>query len=554
MFYILSFLWFIRTTKSILFWLYLWQLKEYHIGRFIDHFRTEKGKRIFINYFQFLKIFLILGPFFFPLVFPPIIIFLYFAESVIFFKNLFQKRLLKPVLTKKITFLILSGLFFEVFFIFTSWFRPLPNFVLLLLVFDILTPAITSGIVFIFQPLAVLARNQIIKKAKEKRAKVDELRSSSPSLSSPYAPRSVFKDLLVIGITGSYGKTSTKEFLATILSQKYKVLKTAEHQNSEVGISQCILNDLKSEHEIFIVEMGAYNRGGIKLLCDIAKPKIGILTGINEQHMATFGSQENIIKGKYELIEFLPENGLAIFNGNNEYCHELYQKTKKSKKIIYNTISTAVENVLHKDFWAENIKVEKEWISFKVVSSDGDSADFKVILLGAQNVENILLATAAAKELGMSLEEISKACEKIRQEQSGMRLIKTKDGLNIIDATYSANPDGVISHLEYLKVWPGKRVIIMPCLIELGQASKEVHKRIGQKIGEICDLVIITTKERFKEIKDGSASSPQGGAKEVLFIEDPKEIFEKIKSFCKLNDVILLESRVPKEVIELLSK
>jgi len=553
MFYILSFLWFIRTTKSILFWLYLWQLKEYHIGRFIDHFRTEKGKRIFINYFQFLKIFLILGPFFFPLVFPPIIIFLYFAESVIFFKNLFQKRLLKPVLTKKITFLILSGLFFEVFFIFTSWFRPLPNFVLLLLVFDILTPAITSGIVFIFQPLAVLARNQIIKKAKEKRAKVDELRSSSPSLSSPYAPRSVFKDLLVIGITGSYGKTSTKEFLAIILSQKYKVLKTAEHQNSEVGISQCILNDLKSEHEIFIVEMGAYNRGGIKLLCDIAKPKIGILTGINEQHMATFGSQENIIKGKYELIEFLPENGLAIFNGNNKYCHELYQKTKKSKKIIYNTISTAVGNVLHKDFWAENIKVEKEWISFKVVSSDGDSADFKVILLGAQNVENILLATAAAKELGMNLKEISKACEKIRQEQSGMRLIKTKDGLNIIDATYSANPDGVISHLEYLKIWPQKKIIIMPCLIELGQASKEVHKRIGQKIGEVCHLAIITTRERFQNIKEGAMEKgmPSGN---ILFIENPKEIFEKIKNFTKPNDIVLLEGRLPKEAIELLMR
>jgi UDP-N-acetylmuramoyl-tripeptide--D-alanyl-D-alanine ligase len=534
MFYILTPFWFIRETKAILFWLYLWQSKEYHIGRFIDHFRTEKGKRIFFNKLLFLKIILLIFLSFAYLLSKPspkyevfiyLLVIFYFFELIKGFYDFFQKKLKYPVLTKKTVFLISFGLLFAILFPLSLSYLPLVKFSLWLLVFDILTPAVTSGIVLIFQPLTVLGRNQIIKKAKEKREK--------------------FKNLLVIGITGSYGKTSTKEFLATILSEKFKVLKTAEHQNSEVGISQCILNDLKPEHEIFIVEMGAYNRGGIKLLCDIAKPKIGILTGINEQHMATFGSQENIIKGKYELIEFLPENGLAIFNGNNKYCHELYQKTKKSKKIIYNTISTAVENVLHKDFWAENIKVEKEWISFKVVSSDGDSADFKVNLLGAQNVENILLATCCAKKLGMSLKEISKACEKISEAQSGIRLIKTKDGLNIIDATYSANPDGVISHLEYLKIWPGKKVIIMPCLIELGPASKEIHKRIGKKIGEVCDLAIITTKERFEEIKDGSASSPRRGATEVIFLEDPKEIFEKIKTFCQPEDIILLESRVP---------
>jgi UDP-N-acetylmuramoyl-tripeptide--D-alanyl-D-alanine ligase len=533
-FYILSLFWFIRETKAILFWLYLWQLKEYHIGRFVDHFRTEKGKRIFLNYFQFIKIFLILGFFFFPLVFPSILIFLYFAESVIFFKNLFQKRLLKPILTKKITFLILSGLFFEFFFIFIFWQKSLPNFALLLLLFDILTPALTSGIVLIFQPLAVFKRNQIIKKAKEKRAK--------------------FKNLIVIGITGSYGKTSTKEFLATILSERFKVLKTKEHQNSEIGISQCILNDLKEEHEIFIVEMGAYNRGGIKLLCDIVKPQIGILTGINEQHMATFGSQDNIVKTKYELIESLPEMGFAVFNGDSKYCRQLYKKAPVSKRICYTTFSALAEEVVQGDFWTSNIKLEKESLYFKVFSRWGDIAEFKLNLLGEHYAQNILMAAIIAKEvLGMSLEEIAQVAQKIKPEQGGMRLIKTKYGLNIIDATYSANPDGVISHLEYLKVWPGKKIIIMPCLIELGSASKEVHKRIGQKIGEICDLAIITTRERFQDILEGAMEKgmPSGN---ILFIENPKEIFKKIKSFCQSGDVILLESRVPSELKNLLWK
>jgi len=530
---ILSLFWLIRTTKSILFWLYLWQLKEYHIGRFLDHFHTEKGKRLFINSLQFLKFFLILGFFLFPLALPLILFFLYFGESALFFKNLFQKRLIKPVFTKKTAFLLSMTLILAVLFMSPGWFLPKSTSALRLLIFDILTPAITSGIVLIFQPLTVLARNQIIQKAKKKREQ--------------------FKDLLVIGITGSYGKTSTKEFLATILSEKYRVLKTLEHQNSEVGISQCILNDLKPEHEIFIVEMGAYNRGGIKLLCDITKPKIGILTGINEQHMATFGSLENIIKTKYELIESLPEMGFAVFNGDNEYCRQLYKETRISKRICYTKFLAPVDEVVVGDYWVKELKAEKESLSFKVFSRRwGEIVEFKVNLLGEHWAQNILIAAIVAKEiLGMTLDEIARVCQKIKPEQQGMRLLKGFEGLNIIDSTYSANPDGVISHLEYLKIWQGRKIIVMPCLIELGQASKEVHRKIGQKIGEVCDLAIITTKERLREIRDEAIKS--GMKKEnILFLEDSKEIFKKIKSFCKEGDIVLLESRIPKELINLL--
>jgi len=480
---LLSTLWFIRTTKAVLFWLYLWQLKEYHIGRFIDHFRTEKGKQLILNKIFYLKLALLVSFFFYSYCLTWALLTLYSLETIRVLKDFFQKKLKKPILTKKIISLILFCLAFQTFYSF-SFFQKTPFFAFQLLIFDILTSAIISGIVLIFQPLAVLGRNRIIKKAKKKREQ--------------------FKNLLVIGITGSYGKTSTKEFLATILSQKFKVLKTKEHQNSEVGISQCILDDLKPEYEVFIVEMGAYNRGGIKLLCNIVKPKIGILTGINEQHMATFGSLENIIKTKYELIKSLPEDGLAFFNTKNKYCLDLYQKTQ-IKKYLY-----------------------------------GQEAKFF-------GEENLLGAMALAKELGIAEEEISRVVEKIKNKMPGIQIKKGINGLNIIDATYSANPDGVIAHLEYLKMFPNKKVIVMPCLIELGSASKEVHKRIGQKIGEVCDLAIITTKERFKEIKEGAGEK-------AIFLENPKAIFDKINSFCREGDIVLLESRVPKEIVELLIK
>jgi UDP-N-acetylmuramoyl-tripeptide--D-alanyl-D-alanine ligase len=532
MFSFLSSLWAIRTTKAILFWLYLWQLKEYHLGRFLAHFQTEKGKGLFLNKNFVFKIILLFLFFRLPLLVFFLLIILYILESVKAIFDVFRGRIKKPVLTKKTLFLILAGLAVEILIIlFLSKYYQLILFATLgFLIFDIITPLIVSAIVLFFQPLAVLGRSRIIKKAKEKRAE--------------------FKKLLVIGITGSYGKTSTKEFLYTILSEKFgeeRILKTKEHQNSEVGISQCILNDLKPEHQIFICEMGAYNRGGIKLLSDIAKPQIGILTGINEQHLATFGSLDNIIKTKYELIESLPRLGFAVFNGDNEYCRELHKKAPVSKRICYTTFSASAHEVVGGDFWTSKIEADKESVYFKVFSRWGEIGEFKVRVPGQHYAQNILMAAVVAKEvLGMTLDEIMKVAQKIKPEQGGMKLIKTKDGLNIIDSTYSANPDGVISHLEYLKLWSGRKVIIMPCLIELGQASGEIHRKIGEEIAGVCDLAIITTKDRFREIQE------KAGEKAV-FLENPKKIFEKIKKFCSPGDIVLLESRVPSQLIEKLT-
>jgi len=488
MFFVLSLFWFIRTAKVVLFWIYLWQLKEYHIGRFLDHFRTSKGKKLIFHPLQLFKI-VLLGLFLFTPLSVLILFLIYFIESLFSFKSLFGRKLKLPVLTKKTILLIFIGLIVATLFPFVL-FLVIKNifwFAFGLLIFDIFAPKITSLIVLSFQPLVVLFRNQVLKKAKEKREK--------------------FKNLLVIGITGSYGKTSTKEFLNEILSKKFKVLETKQHVNAEIGIAKTILDNLKKNHEIFIAEIGAYNKGKIKQVCDIIKPKIGILTGINEQHMATFKSQENIVKAKFELIKSLPKEGKAFFNGNNKFCQKLYKKTRLKKKIVFSDQSKIPKIRVSSDLWAKDIKVGKEDISFKVFSKDKSSAEFKVKLLGSQSVENILLATAVAKELGMSLKEIAKACQGIKSEQGGIEIKKGKSGLNIINSSYSANPEGVISHLDYLETWQDKKIkkiIVMPCLIELGKASKEVHKRIGERIGEVCDLAIITTKDRFKEIKAGA--------------------------------------------------
>lgn len=495
---VISIFWIAGTIKLVLFWIYLWQLKNYHIGRFVDHFRTAKGKRIIFSYFT----------------------------------QFFVWRLKKPVFTAKailltgVVILITGGYLALIINTVVSAFDVL----VALVIFNLLTPVIVSAVVLAVQPFFVMMRNGILKKATAKMAQ--------------------FPNLKVIGITGSYGKTSTKEFLTTILSSKFNVLATPEHKNSEMGIAQTILNDLKPEHEIFIVEMGSYNKGGIKLLCDMVHPSIGIVTGVNQQHLATFGSLENLLsaEGGEELVKSLPSNGLIILNGDNKYCLELYKKVQRINKKIY----TVKKDFIDADIWTEEVTVTTDSLSFLVNSRQKEMVHVNVNILGKQHVQNLLGAMLIAKEFGMSLEEISKACNNIEQKQAGMTLKTGVHSINIIDSSYSSNPDGVMADLEYLAIFPGKKVMVMPCLIELGQKSIEAHIQIGKKIAEACDLAIITTKDKFKEIQMGAVMS---GMKEsqILLCDKPNEILAHITTFCKEGDVVLLEGRVPKELIRLLN-
>ncbi len=432
----LTILWFLIFNKLVLFWFWLWQLKEYHWGRFKAHFETRGLEKILHSFYG--------------------------------------RRV--PKFTPKIILIFLMTLFLEGLFLILN-----SPFVFLVVLFFI--PLIASVLILIFQIPTRFLGKIILKKAELKRKK--------------------FKDLTVIGITGSYGKTATKDFLASILAKKFRVLKTEKHINSELGIARTILKKLKEEDEIFVAEIGAYQRGKIGEVCRMIKPKIGILTGINEQHMSTFGSQEDIIKGKYELIENLPENGLSIFNGENKYCRFLYLKTKINKKLVEKR--NGLDNFLPWD------------------------------------KENFLLAAEVSRFLGVE----DKIIKETAENYSGTLEIKKKDNLEIIDSTYSANPKSLIAHLDYLKKIKGEKILVMPSLIELGEAASQIHREIGEKIAQVCSLAIITRKDYHKELKEG-------GGERVIFSSDSEEIIRKIKEFSNQKTIILLESRVPKKLVDYL--
>ena len=541
MLFLLNSLWFIWMLKYVLFWLYLWQLKEYHFGRFADHFTTHSGKKILLDFFQILKIillvFFLISSSFFVYLFS-ILFLVYLAETLIFLRAIFKKSVKKPKRTFKTLFLtIISFVAVIAYLLWTFKFKDAEQ-PALLLIFDILTPFIISVIVLFFQPFLVFVRNQKLKKAKEKLEKIKSL-----------------SGLKVVAITGSYGKTSTKEFLSTILSKKFKVLNTKEHQNSEIGIAKSILDDLKPSHQIFIAEVGAYNKGKVKQVCNMIKPKIGIVTGANEQHLSLFGSMENLLaaEGGGELAEALPKSGLLVLNGDNKYCLDLSKKTDKPVKIY----STNKEKI-NADIWSEEVEVGKDFISFVAINKNREMAQFKVNVLGKQNVQNLLGAILIAKEMGMDFGEISEACKNITENQAGMVLNQNKLGMDVVDSSYSANPTGVFADLDYFSIFQGKKVVVMPCLIELGEKSAEIHEKIGKKIGEVCDMAIITSKDKFKEIEKGFMDAKPASAeasawqRNILFCDKPADIYSVITLFCKSNDAILLEGRVPAGLTKLL--
>jgi UDP-N-acetylmuramoyl-tripeptide--D-alanyl-D-alanine ligase len=174
-----------------------------------------------------------------------------------------------------------------------------------------------------------------------------------------------------------------------------------------------------------------------------------------------------------------------------------------------------------------------------------------VNVLGKQNVQNLLAAILTANGLGMSFGQIMEGVRYIKEEQAGMTLNTEKNGINIIDSSYSSNPDGVIADLNYLNIFNKKRVIIMPCLIELGKKSGYIHEQIGKKIGLICDMAIITSYDNFEKIKKGAKES---GMREsnIIFCEKSEDIYSLITLFCKSGDAVLLEGRVPGTLIKML--
>ena len=352
----------------------------------------------------------------------------------------------------------------------------------------------------------------------------------------------------VIGITGSYGKTSTKYILHQILSQKFNALMTPDSYNTPMGICKVIRGDLTAEHEIFIVEMGAYKRGDIRELCNLASPQIGILTAVGPQHLERFKSIENIAKTKYELIESLPSGGLAVFNCDNEICAGLADRREQDGNPVrrYATepfpVASAAERAA---LTARNIQHTDEGLAFTIHTSVGTETEIQTRLLGRHNVSNILAATAVAVECGMTLAEIRVAIANVEPVPHRLQLTASESNVTIIDDSFNSNPVGAKAALEVLtEIQGGKKVLVTPGMVELGEREYEENKRLGEHAADVCDLVILVGPKRTTPILDG-LKAVQYPNQQIIVALNLEEVKQHLATQVRAGDVVLFENDLP---------
>ena len=305
-------------------------------------------------------------------------------------------------------------------------------------------------------------------------------------------------DLKVIGITGSYGKTSSKNILSEILSSKYITRKTPKNYNTPYGLMMTINNYLDKFDEVLIAEMGAYEKGNIQELCDFVHPKYGILTIIGESHLETFGTKENICKTKFELIESLPSDGLAILNMDDEYQVNYPLKNN----VLVKWISIGNEKA---DIYAKNIKCGKNGMSFDCFYQN-EKICFKTRLLGEYNIYNILASVILALHLGIDINDIKASVSSLKATEHRLEL-KKMGNIYMLDDAYNSNPVGAEGALNVLKTMNGTKVVITPGMVELGYVENEKNYEFGKKIGQIADYCILIGKKRTEVIYQGLLDS-----------------------------------------------
>lgn len=343
-------------------------------------------------------------------------------------------------------------------------------------------------------------------------------------------------DLIRIGITGSWGKTSVKYILGTILEEKYHTLITPASYNTPMGVTKVIRTSLEPGHRVFVAEMGARHVGDIKEMCRLVHPGIGVLTSVGPQHLDTFRTLDRIRKTKYELMEAIPDEGLCFFADDNGICRELYDITNKDKMI-------AGMDPIRDDVYADNIHYSSEGSSF-MLHLDNQTILCCTKLLGELNIKNILISSAVAYRLGLSPEEISRGISRIRPVEHRLQLVQNPGGISVIDDAFNSNILGAKQAFQVLKEFPGKRIVITPGMVELGDREYELNREFGASMAPCCDIAILIGRKRSESIHEGLLSAGFK-ADSVYICSSLDEATKLMTNMVSSGDTVLFENDLP---------
>ena len=330
--------------------------------------------------------------------------------------------------------------------------------------------------------------------------------------------------LKVVGITGSAGKTSTKDLVAAVLSYKYKVFKTKGNFNNEIGLPLMIL-ELDSTYDVAILEMGMRGLGQIKELAEIASPDLGIITNIGISHIEILKTRENILKAKMEIATFFDKNNILVVCGNDDFLGALPEAE-------YKIVKTGVgENF---KIGAKNIALEE--LSSKFTVYDGEKEEeFSLDMPGEHNISNLMLGIAIAKELGVSFEEMKRGLKNIEATSMRLELIK-KDGFSILNDCYNSSPVAVKSAIDVMKNIEGKRrIAVLGTMRELGHKSEEAHEEIGKYAKENGIEKVLCFGDFSENIKEGYGEG-------CTVYENKEELIKDLLNIICDGDIILVKA------------
>lgn len=405
----------------------------------------------------------------------------------------------------------------------------IPQLAIFFLIFFYLLEIVSF--VFIIQaqdlitPFEKIAKKRIIKKAKKKLLE--------------------YPNLKIVGVTGSYGKTSMKETVATILSEKFKVVKTTGNNNTPIGISRTILNHLKDNTEIFVVEMGEYVKGDVKDICEITPPDFSIISGINEAHLERYKTMENAISTKFEIVENSKPNAVAILNEDDQLIRDNYKTyVSNEENLRFYSAKEGKESHTNFDYAAKDIQFSEEKINynFDLLYKGESVGKVKTSILAPYIIGNITGAATLAKLLGMNDTEIRLGISKLKPVEHRLESSMNSNNILVIDDTYNGNSDGIKTGLDLLSKFKSRRkVYVTPGLVETGSLKAEIHTQIGKDLAKVADLVIMLKNSATPYIAEGLKESGFDTSK-VIWYDYSKEMYAGLHKHLESGDVVLMQN------------
>ena len=419
-------------------------------------------------------------------------------------KLVFTKRMIRFIIT---LFLITFSLFFLINFFIKNVWLTLINYAILL----IFAPFLLVFCHFLLIPAEILIKTIYFQKAKNKLKK---------------------HVLIKIGITGSYGKTSTKQILAQILEKEYKVCISPKNFNTPMGLTKTILEKL-DDHDVLIAEMGARHKGDIEVLAKMIKPNYGIITTIGPAHIESFKNLQTIEQTKYELALNLSEDGIMIFNGDNRSGKKLYSFYQGEKYLTCDEEGFA---------YAKNIEVSSDGSSFDMVINN-ETLSCTTPLLGKCNIDNIVTASALAYILGIKKEDIVSAIKMLKPPSHRLELIRGNN-VTIIDDSYNSNLTGAGEALNVLAKFSGNKIVITPGFVEMGHEQSHANFKLGYMIADVADFLIIMNETNKNDIFSG-AISHNFEKNKIFYANSRKQQKEILSALTLTGSVILFENDLP---------